>query len=49
VGLVIAAKSLARFEDLKRRHFAEYYLIGTLASLLLACLGGLAIRLLLRT
>jgi hypothetical protein len=49
VGLVIAAKSLARFEDLKRRHFAEYYLIGTLSSLLLACLGGLAMRLLLRS
>jgi len=48
VGLVVAAKSLARFEDLKRRHFAEYYLIGTLASLLLACLGGLVLRGLLR-
>jgi len=44
VALVVAAKSLARFEALKERHFAEYYLIGTLTSLLLASLGGLALR-----
>jgi len=49
VGLVVAAKSLARFEDLKRRHFAEYYLIGTLTSLLVACVGGLILRALLQT
>lgn len=44
VGLVVAAKSVARFEALKERHFAEYYLIGTLTSLLIAALGGLALR-----
>ncbi|MEZ4386801.1 MAG: hypothetical protein R3D98_04365 [Candidatus Krumholzibacteriia bacterium] len=47
VGLVVAAKSLARFEALKERHFAEYYLIGTLTSLLIAAVGGLALRLVL--
>jgi Protein of unknown function (DUF3307) len=36
VGLVIAAKTLARFRQLDDRRFAEYYLIGTLASVTLA-------------
>ena len=47
VGLVVAAKSLARFKALEDREFAEYFLIGTLASLLLAVLGGVALRMLL--
>lgn len=34
VGLVVAAKSIARFEELKQREFAEYFLVGTLASVL---------------
>ncbi len=38
VGLVLTAKSLARFEDLKDRDFAEYYLLGTLTSTLIALL-----------
>jgi hypothetical protein len=43
VGLVVAAKSIIRFKDLEQRNFAEYYLIGTLTSLLLAGVaGGLA-------
>jgi hypothetical protein len=44
VGFVVAAKSLARFKALEDREFAEYFLIGTLASLLLAVLGGVALR-----
>lgn len=32
IGLVIAAKTLARFKQLEDREFAEYYLLGTLAS-----------------
>jgi hypothetical protein len=32
IGLVIAAKTLARFKQLDDRDFAEYYLLGTLAS-----------------
>ena len=47
LGLIIATKSLARFKALEDREFAEYFLIGTLASLLLALLGGLAMRALL--
>ena len=47
LGLIIAAKSLARFKALEDREFAEYFLIGTLASLLLALLGGLGMRALL--
>jgi hypothetical protein len=44
LGLVVAAKSLARFKNLEDREFAEYFLVGTLASLLLALLGGLAVK-----
>jgi hypothetical protein len=47
LGLVIAAKSLARFKALEDREFAEYFLIGTLASLLLAVVGGVVLRTLL--
>lgn len=36
VALVLAAKSVARFEELKDRAFAEYFLVGTLASVLVA-------------
>ena len=38
VGWIIAAKSLARFKQLEDREFAEYFLVGTLASFLLASL-----------
>jgi len=41
VGLVLAAKFIARFEQLKDRKFAEYYLAGTLASLSFGILMGL--------
>jgi hypothetical protein len=44
LGLVIAAKSLARFKALEDREFAEYFLVGTLASLLLALVVGLAVK-----
>lgn len=33
IGLVLTAKSIARFEQLKEKEFAEKYLVGTLASL----------------
>lgn len=36
VALVVAAKSVARFEELKERAFAEYFLVGTLTSVLVA-------------
>jgi len=41
--LLLTAKSIARFEDLKDRRFAEYYLVGTLTSLLVATATGLAL------
>ena len=40
IGFVIAAKSIARFEELKHKKFAEYYLIGTLTSTLIAIFTG---------
>jgi len=41
VALVVGAKSVARFEELKQRPFAEYFLVGTLTSVLVAM--GLAV------
>lgn len=41
IGFVLAAKSFARFEQLKERAFAEYVLIGTLLSVLLGLLCAL--------
>lgn len=45
LGLVVAAKSIARFPELKDQRFADYYLLGTLASILTALISGLAVRL----
>ena len=44
IGLVLAAKSIARFEELKQRDFAEYYLVGTLASTLIAVGTGILVK-----
>jgi len=41
IGLVIAAKTLARFKQLDDREFAEYYLLGTLASVTIAVASSL--------
>lgn len=46
LGLALAFKSIARFKDLDQRHFSEYYLIGTLTSLLVAIASGLVVRVL---
>lgn len=43
LAILIGAKSIARFDELKDRRFSEYYLIGTLSSLLVAVLNGLAL------
>ncbi len=40
VAFILTAKSIARFRELHNRDFAEYYLIGTLASTMLAIGGG---------
>jgi len=49
LGFVIAAKSIARFKELDDKHFADYYLIGTLASMLVAVGTGILVRYLLST
>jgi hypothetical protein len=41
IGLVITAKTIARFKQLEDRQFAEYYLLGTLASVSVAILTGM--------
>jgi hypothetical protein len=47
VGYLMAAKALFRFKSIEDPERAEYLLIGTLASLSLAVLGAVGIRLLL--
>lgn len=43
IGLVVAAKSIARFDRIRQEPlFAERYLVGTLGSLLIAVLSGIA-------
>ncbi len=44
IAFVLTAKSIARYKELENRDFAEYYLVGTLLSALLAILGGLLLR-----
>jgi hypothetical protein len=39
-GLILAAKSIARYPEFKREQFAEYFLIGTLLSVSAATVGG---------
>ncbi|MGB4372112.1 MAG: DUF3307 domain-containing protein [Halanaerobiales bacterium] len=43
IGIIFTAKSLARYRELRDDKFVEYYLLGTLASLLIALVGGLFI------
>jgi hypothetical protein len=40
VGLILTAKSIARYPEFKSEGFAEYFLIGTLLSISMALLGG---------
>jgi len=47
VGLLLAAKAVVRYPEIKedtKSHFAEYFLIGTLTSVGLALVAGIAIR-----
>ena len=44
IGFVVAAKTLARFKLLDDRAFAEYYLLGTLASVGFAIISALVGR-----
>lgn len=40
VGLILTAKSIARYPEFKSERFAEYFLIGTLLSISVAIVGG---------
>ncbi|MCS7215970.1 MAG: hypothetical protein N2042_02570 [Thermodesulfovibrio sp.] len=44
VGIVLTAKSIARFEELKDREFSEYYLIGTLSSFFFSIICGIILK-----
>ena len=46
IAFVLTAKSVARFRELEERGFAEYYLIGTLTSTLVAIIVGLLLTVL---
>jgi Protein of unknown function (DUF3307) len=41
IGLVLTAKSIVRYQEMKSGRFAEYFLIGTLLSIVLAIFGGI--------
>ncbi len=45
IALIVALKSLARFNELNRRTFAEYFLIGSFLSLLVAAVPAVLVRL----
>ena len=40
IGFIVAAKAFARFKELDKKAFAEYVLIGTLASILIALIAA---------
>ena len=44
ISFVFVAKSMARFEQLKKRQFAEYYLLGTLLSISFAIFIAILIQ-----
>ncbi len=45
LGFLVAAKGLVRFEEFeKSRDFTEYFLIGTLSSVLVALFAGIVLR-----
>ena len=44
IAFIIAAKSIARFKQLDDRNWAEYFLLGTLASIFLGLMLGLLVK-----
>jgi len=40
IGLILTAKSIARYPEFRSERFAEYFLIGTLLSISIAIVGG---------
>lgn len=43
IGLVLAGKTIARYKKLEEKNFAEYFLIGTFTSIIVAFLIGVLI------
>ncbi len=46
ITIIFAGKSIARFNELKNRTVAEYYLLGTLISITLALIIGVVVKML---
>jgi len=44
LAFLVAAKGLVRTEGLQKRDFAEYFLVGSLSSVLVALCSGVIIR-----
>ncbi|WP_286905315.1 DUF3307 domain-containing protein [Clostridium sp. UBA1652] len=49
IGFVLATKSIARFKKLEDESFAEYFIIGSFTSFIIAILGGYLISNLLKS
>lgn len=47
IGFIVAAKSVARFKQMDDRQFAEYFLLGTLTSVLFGIVSGLTAKIVL--
>jgi hypothetical protein len=48
IGFIVAAKGVTRFRELEERSFAEYFLIGTLLSVILSGAIALIVKMLLQ-
>jgi hypothetical protein len=44
IGFIIAVKALARFKELEKKDFAEYFIIGTMSSLLITISLSLVVK-----
>nr|WP_263326583.1 DUF3307 domain-containing protein [Neobacillus sp. Marseille-Q6967] len=44
IGFIVAAKSIARFKQMDDRNWAEYFLLGTLASMFIGITLGIILR-----
>lgn len=49
IAFALTAKSIARFNELNNKDFAEYYLLGTSASVATALLTGILVKFILKT
>ena len=46
IAIIIALKSIARFKEMDDKNFAEYFLIGSLLSIVVAVFPAILVRLL---